>query len=497
MQTGSARRPNIIVMLSDDQGAWAMGCAGNPEIITPNLDRMAAAGVRFENFFCTSPVCSPARASLLTGRIPSQHGIHDFLGGGNMGPDAVEYLAGQKGYTDFLAEAGYVCGLSGKWHLGDSRRPQKGFSHWYAHQGGGGPYYNAPMIRDGEPVTEEGYLTERITDDALDFLETVAGRGQDGEAGGMQAGGKQPFYLSVHYTAPHAPWISNHPREFVELYAECAFASCPQEPVHPWNIDPEHGFNRSRENLMGYFASITAMDFHIGRILDKVEALGIGSETLLVFLSDNGHSCGQHGYWGKGNTTFPLNMYDTSVKVPAIFCWPGGFPAGRVSQAMVSGYDFMPTLLEAAGLADPEAEKLPGRSFLSVLQGEAEQVRGEVVVFDEYGPVRMIRTREWKYVHRYPFGPHELYDLVQDPGERENLIGRGDQAELAAGLRERLDRWFIRYVDPALDGLREEVTGKGQLSPAGLAGRGKPAYNGHVDPGFVLTWPQKHGKAGE
>ena len=116
------KRPNIVFILTDDQGYWSLGCYGNQEIRTPNLDRLAEHGVRFENFFCVSPVCSPARASLMTGRIPSQHGVHDYLCGGNggAGQTAIEYLKGQRGYTDILAENGYTCGLSGKWHLGDN-----------------------------------------------------------------------------------------------------------------------------------------------------------------------------------------------------------------------------------------------------------------------------------------------------------------------------------------------------------------------------------------
>ena len=114
----STKKPNIVFILSDDQGAWAMGCSGNEEIITPNLDRLAAEGMRFENFFCESPVCSPARASLLTGRIPSQHGVHDWIRDDNKKQEDIEYLAGQTAYTDILAQEGYVCGLSGKWHLG-------------------------------------------------------------------------------------------------------------------------------------------------------------------------------------------------------------------------------------------------------------------------------------------------------------------------------------------------------------------------------------------
>ena len=139
--------PNILFILSDDQGPWAMGCSGNPEIRTPNLDRLAASGIRFENFFCTSPVCSPSRASLITGRIPSQHGVHDWIRAGNMPgehqqeSEAIDYLAGQLAYTEILAANGYICGLSGKWHLGDSINSQKGFSHWYVHERGGGPYY--------------------------------------------------------------------------------------------------------------------------------------------------------------------------------------------------------------------------------------------------------------------------------------------------------------------------------------------------------------------
>ncbi len=150
-----SRTPNLLFILTDDQGYWAMGCAGNAEIHTPNLDRLAATGLRFEHFFCASPVCSPARASILTGRIPSQHGVQDFLRAGNSGvygpgDSGIEYLHGQTAYTDLLAEQGYVCGLSGKWHLGYSEKPQKGFTFWDVHANGGGPYYKAPMIRDGK-----------------------------------------------------------------------------------------------------------------------------------------------------------------------------------------------------------------------------------------------------------------------------------------------------------------------------------------------------------
>ena len=141
-------RPNVLFILSDDQGPWAAGCYGNPEIRTPNLDRLATTGVRFERFFVATPVCSPSRATYLTGLIPSQHGIHDWLYSGqsrpelknyNTGPDARPLLAGQVGWTDVLAAQGYRCAISGKWHLGDSLRPQHGMDFWFVHQRGAGP----------------------------------------------------------------------------------------------------------------------------------------------------------------------------------------------------------------------------------------------------------------------------------------------------------------------------------------------------------------------
>ncbi|MBV7333324.1 sulfatase-like hydrolase/transferase [Chloroflexi bacterium TSY] len=475
MASRNPNQPNIIFILSDDQGPWALGCAGNPEIRTPNLDRLAASGIRFESFFCTSPVCSPARASLLTGRIPSQHGVHDWIREGNMADEgkqskeAIDYLAGQLAYTEILAENGYLCGFSGKWHLGDSLNPQKGFTHWYVHERGGGPYYNAPMIRDGQPVQEPGYLSDLITDDALAFIET-----------NMET--KQPFCLHVHYTAPHSPWIDNHPPEIVESYADCPFESCPQEPRHPWANALQPAHEDPIPNLQGYFASVTAMDMNIGRILDRLDESELTENTLVFFTSDNGFNCGHHGIWGKGNGTFPQNMYDTSVKVPTIISQPGRIAQDVVCDTLLSGYDFMPTLLDYLGLENPMAEQLPGRSFVPLLSSgqepndEQEDGATHVVVYDEYGPVRMIRSKTWKYVHRYPYGPHELYDLVEDADERTNLVDDAGYADIVKQMKGELEAWFVQYVDPARDGTHEAVTGAGQLDLAGPAGKGAPAF---------------------
>ena len=262
------------------------------------------------------------------------------------------------------------------------------------------------------------------------------------------------FYLSVHYTAPHSPW-TGHPQDVVDSYGDCPFESCPQEPKHPWAISLTDRCLGNREMLKGYFAAVTAMDIGLGRILDRLEALGLRENTLLIFASDNGFSCGHHGFWGKGNGTRPRNMYENSIRVPFVLSHPGCIPAGRVEEGMVSAYDFLPTLLDYLGLPIPTEQNLPGRSVAPLWRGESMAGNEIVVVYDEYGPVRMIRTRDWKYVHRYPDGPHDLFDLANDPDERRNLADDPAQAPRIRELRGELEAWFARYVIPARDGLKE------------------------------------------
>ncbi|MDE2848025.1 MAG: sulfatase-like hydrolase/transferase [Gemmatimonadota bacterium] len=449
-------RPNVLCILTDDQGVWAAGCYGNGEIRTPHIDRIAETGVRFERFFVATPVCSPSRATLLTGRIPSQHGVHDWIRGGNVGEDAASYLEGETAYTDVLAAHGWRCGLSGKWHLGNSTLPQHGFSHWFTHQFGGGPYNDAPMVRNGVPVTEPGYVTNVITDDALAFIDRHAN--QD-----------DPFYLSVHYTAPHSPW-TGHPQDIVDSYDDCPFDSCPQEPVHPWAGGLTRECMGDRESLKGYFAAVTAMDLDVGRLLDRLDHHGIREDTLVVFLSDNGFSLGHHGFWGKGNGTSPLNMYEHSILVPALVSQPGRLPEGAVQPAMISAYDFMPTLLSYLDLSVPWDRNLPGRNALDAWMcgaASSDAGRDHVVIFDEYGGTRMIRTESWKYVHRYPDGPDELYDLENDPDERANLADDAGYVRRRRSLRGELEGWFERYADPDRDGWSRPVSGAGQLRPVG------------------------------
>ena len=461
MASRNPARPNVLFIVSDDQGTWALGCAGNPEIRTPNLDRLAARGVRFDNFFCASPVCSPARASLLTGDIPSRHGVHDWIRVGSVGDTRVDYLAGQTMITDVLADRGYRVGLVGKWHLGAADVPRPNFVKWFAHQSGMGPYYGAPMIDHDRPVVVDGYLSDVLADVASTFVRDEARR-------------PEPFWLSLNFTAPHYPWIDSHPKAYTDLYEDCAFESCPQEPPHPWFAGGkpaiDRGVTERHASLVGYFAAVTAMDAAIGRVLDALEREGLAESTLVVFMSDNGMNCGHHGIWGKGNGTRPQNMYDTSVKVPCIVAQPGRIPAGRVNTDLVSAYDVFPTLVEWLGVPHASQRPQPGRSFVAALAGRPFEPDREVVVYDEYGPVRMVRTAEWKYVHRHPDGPHELFDLAGDPGERRNLVDDPHHADVVAALRGRLAGWFARYVDPARDGVDKGVTGCGQLGLVAGAG---------------------------
>ena len=466
--------PNILIIMTDDQGPWAMGCAGTPELRTPTLDRLAAEGTRFDRFFCASPVCSPARASFLTGRIPSQHGVHDWLKSGNIdvedgvtwcGKDRpIEYLEGLTAFTDALAAHGYACGLVGKWHLGAGATPQKSHTYWCSYPLGGDSYTDYFIFDDSPEMTHQTqYVTDLFTDRALSFVERYGG-------------GDAPFCLSVHYTAPHAPWREHEqPPEIWNSYADCEFSSLPVLPPHPWggwNPTPE----KRHETIQGYFTTITAMDAAIARIMDKLDTLGIADNTLVFFTSDNGYNLGHHGLNGKGNASFPMNMFEESVRVPFIARCPGRIPAGVINTDLASHYDFMPTILDYVGLENPVAAELPGRSFADILRGANSAGHDEVVVCDEYGPVRMIRTHEWKYVHRHPYGPHELYCLTDDPREERNRVDDQECAEILTQMRARLDTWFLEYVQPSIDGARLAVTGRGQIDRAGPANEGRTAF---------------------
>ncbi|MDP6514967.1 MAG: sulfatase-like hydrolase/transferase, partial [SAR202 cluster bacterium] len=229
-----------------------------------------------------------------------------------------------------------------------------------------------------------------------------------------------------------------------------------------------------RSALSGYYAAVTAMDTNIGRLLDWLESNGLRENTLVVFTADNGMNMGHHGIWGKGNGTYPPNMFDTAVKVPTLASRPGHVPQDLVCDKLLSQYDFMPTILGYAGVEEPPNESLPGRDFSSILRGESLGDSSPVFVLDEYGPTRMIRTERWKYVHRYPDGPNELYDLANDPSEARNLIDESKYGEKIGELRDELQSWFDQYSDPDIDGSKQNVMGRGQLGMVASEAHPKP-----------------------
>jgi arylsulfatase A-like enzyme len=462
VNTGSAGpspkdRPNILFILTDDQGAWALGSAGNSEVRTPNLDRLAAEGIRFENFFCTSPVCSPARGSILTGKMPSQHGVQDFLLWGEREgrADDIRFLEDHKCSPEILADAGYTNGLSGKWHLGFSLEPQAGFHTWHPMPHGGTQYYKPRLVEDGQIHQRDGvYATDLFTDNALKFLREDVKEGQ-------------PWCLHVHYTAPHSPWERHHHPEELwdDYYNNCPFDSTPStEPPPDYLMTRDTTPERRRVALSGYYASIEAMDRNVGRLLDHLEQTGQRENTLVVFMSDNGMNMGHHGVYGKGNATWPQNMFDTSVKVPCIISRPGSVPRGVVEPNLFSQYDWLPTMVDYLGLSpDVLPDNLPGKSFAPILRGrELPDPNHCLVVYDEYGPTRMIRNRQWKLVWRHPAGPHELYNLVEDPKEHRNLFDFKGNMDVIESLQKTMEQWFKKYTDPRFDGKTKPNTGHGQ-----------------------------------
>lgn len=436
--TPADERTNLVLIMTDDQGAWSMGCHGNKEAHTPVLDKLAAGGVRMTRAFAATPVCSPSRATFFTGRIPSQHGIHDWIKNENMGPRARYCLPREKLISEILAEAGYICGLSGKWHLGDSLHARAGYTFWYAMPQGGSQYNDAEMIWQGQVVKTEGYITDRITDKAIEFL---------------NANRDRPFFLNVQYNAPHSPY-TGQPKELVDLFADIPFASIPKLALHPWASSLIDLHNR-REPLEQYFAACSGVDRGVGRILAELDKLDLVGRTLVVYTSDQGFCTGHHGFWGKGNGTNPRNAYDTSLQIPMIFSHPGRLTGGRTLDAMVSAYDFLPTLLDYLGLPPPADRNLPGRSFAAMLRGEP-QADWPDAVFGEYGQLRFIRTADHKYIHRANGGPFELYDLRKDPDETTNLVDVAEHRPLRNRLRKRLFEWFERYAEAGADPVGQE-----------------------------------------
>ncbi|PTY00977.1 hypothetical protein DB346_15340 [Verrucomicrobia bacterium LW23] len=465
------RRPNILLFLTDDHGPWSLPVYGNSEMGTPVFSRLAREGAVFENAFTPSPVCSPARACVMTGRTPSQVGLHDFLQEFVDEVGARDWLADEETMPALLRASGYHTMLSGKWHMGSRGRAPRGFDRAFGFIGRQGTHNGSYTYHlDGVPLPVEGNKSRIVTDRALEFLDA--------------APDDRPFFLNIGYIATHSPWLPEHHEPEVLAKTEgMTFADIPDLRPHPWLTDGGEGAfcapGATRADLLkrarGYYAAVHELDREIGRVLAGLEHRGLLDNTIVVYVSDHGCAIGHNGFAGKGNATRPLNMCDISTRVPLIVRGPG-IAAGLRIPYLVDHYDLFRAVMEWSGAAwndgaDRPGGGNPGRSLAPLAAGRDDPGRSDAV-YGEYGDLRMIRTATHKLVLRHPAGPHELFDLVRDPGETFNFAGWAEYKTLQAGLSDRLAAWYRSHEDPAKSGLRvKDLPAHGSASEAWRDGR--------------------------
>lgn len=434
------RKTNLVVILTDNQGPWTLGCYGNAEIRTPHIDRLAREGMRFTRAFASNAVCSPTRATLLSGLIPSQHGVHCFLDNKYMlGPQAYDTLAEFRTLPKILSTHGYTCGLVGKWHLGANLTPHGGFRDWITMvHGSTAEFYDMPIIEKGQVRKEPRYATEFWTEHAVRFLRQNKDR---------------PFFLYLAYNGPYSlgrlllnPARNRH----MTYYADKPLLSFHRDAMHPWLFNNKEYLNNP-VSIRRVAAETSGVDDGVGTVLEELDRLGLDQNTLVVYTADQGWMGGTNGLWGMGDHTRPLAAFDGMMQVPLIVRQPGAIRAGTTSDLLVSNYDFLPSVLSYLGLGDTLADarpKSPGRDFSPVLRGRT--IAWDNVVYYEMETVRAIRTAAWKYVHRRE-GPYELYDLKADPFEKFNLYGQPQQAVVQEQLRRQLEAFFHRTAEPQYD----------------------------------------------
>jgi arylsulfatase A-like enzyme len=426
------RRPNVLVLMPDQWRGQDLGSMGNEQIRTPVLDKLASEGTQFTNAAANCPVCTPARACLMTGKYPHQvrMAVNDV-------PLGIQEVT----IAELLKLRGYYTGFIGKWHLHGGRRDpgfvppgpwRQGFDFWAAnicnHQ-----YLKTWYFRDDPtPIPIEGYEVFAWTDLAIEFLQSAKQR-------------SQPFYLNVWYGPPHDPYLT--PKGFEGLYQADKLKMRPN-----WRAGARR-FGTPKD-IEGYYAAITCLDSEIGRLLVRLRELDLEKDTIVYFLSDHGDMLGSQG------TFLKRKPWEESAIVPSIFRWPGRIPSGRRSDALFSHIDVVPTLLGFCGVEKPAS--MPGQDLSGYLLGKDAKAPDEAHLMiytatemDEWAPWRGLRTRQWKYA-RHEDRPWVLYDLEKDPYETNNLAAERSSRTLIAEFDRRIalhmaetgDEWTRRYDRP-------------------------------------------------
>ncbi len=429
----AGRRPNILLIYTDDQRFDSLSITGNPWIETPNLDRIASEGVLFQRAYVTTSRCCPARVSMLTGKVAHVHGVW------NNHPDR-DFLLDHRTVADVLQAAGYRTAWIGKWHLpNEGGGPVRGFDHWVSYEGPGS-HFGQPLNVNGETRATEGFQADRLTDLALEFLASE----RDVE---------QPFFLTLAFKNPHVPLTpaARHAGLLAErkipLPASAAdpperlplfYRRLARESRH--SIDDPQTFDREAR---AYWELVLSIDDNVGRVLEALEASGELQHTLVVATTDNGQLMGEHGLQQKGLS------YEPSIRVPLAMRLPGEIPAGTVTDRLALNVDLMPTLLELAGVSVPE--DLQGTSLAPLWRDPAAAWRERFLYlapgFGQGAVVeRAVVEARWKYVHIDVEGQREelLFDLHADPDERENLARdpahTAELERLREAMRAELER---------------------------------------------------------
>jgi choline-sulfatase len=452
----AAERPNLVMFMTDDHGAWATGAYGCADMHTPNIDRLAREGVMFTHAYAATPVCSPSRLTYMTGVLPFRHGVQDWLRPVDAyGPRSHRWLEGFHTWPRALADAGYTLGMTGKWHMGEDDKPQEGFTWWCTVPGGGGPYLDQEFVRNGVRAVVKGFKTDVVGDCALEFID--------------QQKADRPFALYLPFYAPHTPY-DYQPDVYRQPFVNSTFPCYPDVPKHQWQNPGYSRMHGKRDPKWAYSALIAGADANIGRVLKRLEERGLRENTIVVFTADQGWNAGHHGVWGKGNGTWPFNMYEESIRVPLIWNYPRGIKPGVVPQ-LVSAYDFYPTVLEMMGVpAAPDARRV-GRSYAPFLRGAQPPPRWRDRLYFEYSNVRAVRTGNLKYVERTQEWPSELFDLETDPGETRSVLNERPYSAQRQALRADLARFFRTAGAPPLaewrSTTRQELTVYQQETPSG------------------------------